>query len=536
MRRADAVNDPQTAGRQITEPAGTHGAAHRRQQGRKPGMRRALAAPELQTERLATVPVLILSLGGLLAWRLVALAMNATDLFFDEAQYWSWGQTPAFGYYSKPPLVAALIGAASAVCGDGTFCVRAASPILHALTAALIFLIGRRLYDDRIGLWAAVSFATLPGVSLSAGIISTDVPLLAAWALALLGLVGLLQERESWAPAIALGLGLGLGLNAKYAMVFFPLSLAIWLLATPSARPLLRDPRLWVGLALGAALIAPNLAWNAANKFATFAHTADNAKWGGSLLKPGKALEFLAAQLAVFGPILLAGLVLTLHRGWKSGLASADRLLVCFTVPVIAVIATQALVSRAHANWAATAYVAASILVPAMLVRLDLERWLKASLALHLCIMALLTVGTSMAGRFTLPLAGDPFQRTLGWSEISVRTAAHLAEARAKGQPYAAVIADERAVTAALIYYMRHEATPVQAWLSGPRPLDHYEMTRAFNGAAGAPVLLVSVRQDADRITGRFEHSGNIRTELVAAGLGQPRTVRFITLEGYRRR
>ena len=499
-------------------------------------MRRALAAPELQTERLAAVPMLLLALGALLAWRLVALAMNGTDLFFDEAQYWSWAQTPAFGYYSKPPLVAALIGAAGAVCGDGTFCVRVASPILHTLTAVLVFLIGRRLFDDRIGLWAALTFATLPGVSLSAGIISTDVPLLAAWALALLGLVGLLQARQSWAPAVALGLGLGLGLNAKYAMAFFPLSLAVWMIATPSARPLLRDPRLWAALALGAAIIAPNLAWNAANKFATFTHTADNAKWGGSLLKPGKALEFLAAQLAVFGPILLAGLVLTLHRGWKNGLAAADRMLVCFTVPVIAVIATQAFVSRAHANWAATAYVAASILVPATLIRLDLERWLRASLALHLFIMALLTAGTSMAGRFALPLAGDPFQRTLGWREISVRTSEHLAVARAKGQPYGAVIADERAVTAALLYYMRRESTPVQAWLSGPRPLDHYEMTRAFRGAENGPVLLVSVRQDADRITGHFDRTSNIRTEQVPAGLGQPRTVRFITLEGYRGR
>ncbi len=499
-------------------------------------MRRALAAPALETGRLGTVPLLVIALGGLLALRLAALAINATDLFFDEAQYWSWAQTPAFGYYSKPPLIAALIGAAGAVCGDGTFCVRVASPLLHTVTAVLVFLIGRRLYDERAGLWAAISFATLPGISLSAGIISTDVPLLAAWALALLGVVGLVQEREGWAPAFALGLGLGLGLNAKYAMVFFPVSLAVWMIATPSARPLLRDPRLWAGLALGAALIAPNLAWNAANKFATFAHTADNAKWGGSLLKPGKGLEFMAAQLAVFGPILLAGLVLTLHRGWRNGLGAADRMLVCFTVPVLAVITAQAFVSRAHANWAATAYVAASILVPAMLLRLGLERWLKASLGLHLVVMALLAAGTSMAGRFVLPLAGDPFQRTLGWSEVGSRTAALLAEARAKGQPYAAVIADERAVTAALIYYMRHEPTPVQAWLSGPRPLDHYEMTRPFDGAAKGPVLLVSVRRDVERITDQFARHDGARTEQIAAGLGQPRTVRFITLGGYRGR
>lgn len=478
--------------------------------------------------------LLVAMLGALLAIRLAALAFNATDLFFDEAQYWTWSREPAFGYYSKPPLVAALIGAAGAFCGDGAFCVRVASPLLHTVTAVLVYFIGRRLYDGRTGLWAAVTFATLPGVSLSAGIISTDVPLLAAWALALLGVVGLLQERTGWMPALALGLGIGLGLNAKYAMAFFPASLAIYLLVTPADRGLMRDPRLWAGLGIGLACILPNLVWNASHGFATFAHTADNAKWGGALVKPGKALEFLAAQFAVFGPVLAVALAGVLGRAWYEGLRSADRLLVCFTLPVLAVITTQAFVSRAHANWAATAYVAASILVPAALLRLERRRWLGASLGLHLAVLALLIAGTTAAGRFALPIAGDPFSRTLGWAELGARTSRILAEAKAADRPFRAVIADDRAITAELLYYMRDEATPVLAWQSGPRPMDHYEMTRAFRDARQTPVLLVSVRQDAERIIDRFADVRELSRDAVPAGRGQPRQVRFIALSGYK--
>ncbi|MGE0764870.1 MAG: ArnT family glycosyltransferase [Hyphomicrobiaceae bacterium] len=496
-------------------------------------MRRALTSPALDAGHQGTHALLAAALFGLLAVRLVALALNNTDLFFDEAQYWTWSREPSFGYYSKPPLIAALIGAARAVCGDSTFCVRLAAPLLHTFTAGMVYFIGRRLYDGRVGLWAGVTFATLPGVTLSSGIISTDVPLLAAWALALLGLIGLEQERDGWAPALALGLGLGLGLNAKYAMAFFPASLAVWFLVTPSARGLLRDPRLWAGLALGVVLIAPNLAWNAAHKFATFAHTADNAKWGGQLLKIGKGFEFMASQAAVFGPILLGGLALGFYRGWREGFSPADRLLVCFIAPVLAVITAQAFISRAHANWAATAYVAGSILVPAILLRLGLDRWLKASLALHLAIMVVLVAGTTLAGRVKLPLGGDPFERTLGWKELGARTEAMLAEARATGSPYAAVIADERAVTAELLYYMRHDETPIKAWLSGPRPLDHYEMTRPFQAKTKGPVLLVSVRADAQRITSNFARANEVRREDVPAGFGKPRHVRFIKLEGY---
>jgi 4-amino-4-deoxy-L-arabinose transferase-like glycosyltransferase len=104
-------------------------------------MRRVLTAPTFDTDSQTTHALLLVGLLGLLAIRLAALALNQTDLFFDEAQYWTWSREPAFGYYSKPPLIAALIGAAGAVCGDGTFCVRVSAPILHTITALLIFLI-----------------------------------------------------------------------------------------------------------------------------------------------------------------------------------------------------------------------------------------------------------------------------------------------------------------------------------------------------------------------------------------------------------
>jgi hypothetical protein len=49
---------------------------------------------------------LLLILGALLVIRLLALYFAETDLFFDEAQYWSWSRDLAFGYFSKPPLIA----------------------------------------------------------------------------------------------------------------------------------------------------------------------------------------------------------------------------------------------------------------------------------------------------------------------------------------------------------------------------------------------------------------------------------------------
>ncbi len=477
--------------------------------------------------------MLALLLGLLLAVRLLALLTNRTDLFFDEAQYWSWSQEPAFGYYSKPPLVAWLIGATTAVCGQGEACIRVAAPLLHTVTAAALFALGSRLYGVSVGFLSALVFATLPGVSLSSGIISTDVPLLTAWAIALWALVVMIDDKRAWWPGVVAGLALGAGLNAKYAMAYFVVCLGVYLAFTPERRWLLRDRRLWLALGLGIALIVPNLVWNASNSFATFSHTADNAKWSGSLFRPGKAAEFLAGQFGVFGPILFCAYLIIAWRWWRRGLEPADRLLLAFSLPIILIVTIQAFISRAHANWAAAAYVAAAVLVTQTMVRDVARRWLSASFWLHGAIVLVLAVATAFAGRFALPGGADPFARTLGWRELADGTRSRLEAARKAGRPFGAVITDERATTAELLYYMRDEPTPVLAWKDSARVRDHYELTRPFKAGSPEPVLLVALHGDARSIAGQFATSHLLGEARLPAGTAS-RRVWFFHLSGFR--
>jgi 4-amino-4-deoxy-L-arabinose transferase-like glycosyltransferase len=489
--------------------------------------------PSMSRDALWTA-ILLGGLALLLCVRLVALQLNATDLFFDEAQYWAWSEDPAFGYYSKPPLIAWIIRVATEACGVGEPCVRLPSPFLHTFTALAVFALARTLYDVRTGALSGLAFATLPGVSLSAGIISTDVPLLLCWALALIGFAGLGKTRKVW-PALLLGLAFGVGLNAKYAMAWFVVCAAVYLFVTPQRRALFKDYRLYLALVLGVLLIVPNLAWNYAHAFATFSHTADNANWSGPLLHPVKALEFFGAQFGVFGPVLFGAFLVIAWRAWRTGLSESDRLLLSFSLPLIAIITVQALLSRAHANWAATAYVAATVLVIATMIRDRAWGWLVGSFAVNVAVLALIAVGTTTAGRLPLPLKTDPFARTLGWQELADATRAELAEAEAAGRPFAAVLTDDRAVTAELLYYMRDETTPVLAWREGA-PHDHFELTRPFTAATSGSVLLVSLGSGPGAAASAFTTSEQIGSRLLPAGENAERRVTFYALSGYKDR
>src|ERR1700740_2313289 len=126
----------------------------------------------LRLTLLRSPPALMLA--GVLAitgLRLLWLALQPADLYPDEAQYWFWAQHPAFGYYSKPPLVAWLIALTTGLFGDGEFAVRLSAPLLHAGTAIFVYAIRARLHDSRVGLWSALAYASLPGASVSGFII-----------------------------------------------------------------------------------------------------------------------------------------------------------------------------------------------------------------------------------------------------------------------------------------------------------------------------------------------------------------------------
>src|SRR5207302_5191377 len=125
--------------------------------------------------------------------------------------------------------------------------------------AGFIYAAAARLYDDRTGFWAAIGYSSLPGVSLSSFLISTDAVLLPCWAAALYAFIRA-RERGGGRWWIAVGVAAGLGLLAKYAMAYFLLSALGFALLVPEERRHLRP--LLGAAALALLIYLPNLWWN----------------------------------------------------------------------------------------------------------------------------------------------------------------------------------------------------------------------------------------------------------------------------------
>lgn len=433
--------------------------------------------------------ICVLVLAAVTVFRLVALTLSDVDLFFDESQYWVWSRELAFGYFSKPPLLAWLIAGAEVVCGSSEACVRAPAPILYFGTSLVSYLIAEALYGERTAFWVAVSLALNAAVAFSSRIISTDVPLLFFWAVALLAYVKLLQGGD-WRWGVTLGAAFGLGMLSKYAMIYFVLSIAAAAAIDRDARALLRSSSLWLAAGIGIALLIPNAIWNAANGFVTLQHVGHNIQGDGAVFDPWRGLEFLASQFGVFGPVIFSVLLIVLARAYKPEVTRADRLMLCFAVPTLTLVVATAFITHGNANWAAPAAISANVLAVAVLVRIAAWRWLALSIALGIVTQIALPIGDANARRVSVPGLAKPdvYARTMGWHALSdeVDRVALRIGART-------VVGEYRDVVSSLLYYQRHSGRAVLAWPSGPVPTHHFELTRRFTRAAPTPVLLVSL-------------------------------------------
>ncbi|CAN1540660.1 ArnT 4-amino-4-deoxy-L-arabinose transferase and related glycosyltransferases of PMT family [Caulobacteraceae bacterium] len=458
--------------------------------------------------RVALTLVLVLTV-----LRLAAVFASPLELNPEEAQYWLWSRTLDFGYFSKPPMIAWAIWATTAVGGDAEPWIRLSAPLFHGIAAFSLYAVGRRLFDPWSGVAAAAVYLLMPGVALSSFIMATDAPLLCFLALALLAYVVMQPGDRRVLPAAGLGAALGLAMLSKYAALYALIAIGLHLALSKDAR------RAWdlktAAGALGAfvLVLAPNLIWNANHGFATVGHTAANANLGGKLFNPEEMLSFIGGQFGVFGPVpfgVLVGGAAVL--AWRRKLLPQDLLLLCFVVPPLAVVTVGALLSRANDNWAASAYVAGSVLAAALLVRWRARWWLVGGLGLQAALAGFMLVAVSRPEIVDALGRSNDIKRVRGWEQMA-RQVSQRAQLENLNGGLSAIAVDDRFLFNALSYYGRDyigtpDAPPLKIWLRKSHAGNQAETTAPLTPALGRRVLVVSLEGlQADRIIADFDRS-----------------------------
>ena len=380
------------------------------------------------------------------AFRLAYLACDCPlDLAPDEAHYWDWSRHLDWSYYSKGPLVAYLIRLScmiagpwsQALTGSEMVAVRLPAVLCGALLLLSLYVLTVQVYrSERLALGVVALALPMPVLAAGSSLMTIDGPYCCCWGWALVLGYQAIFRRSSWAWPL-LGLVIGVGILAKYTMVLFLPSVALFLLTSREHRSLLLRPSVWVMGVVAALGCLPILVWNLQHDWPTVRHVyhlsgqaQPHIHWLGPLAYVGGQCALL---LGFWFVAWVAAVVA--HRPWVEADA-AKRYLWWLSVPMF----TNFLLfgfktGGGELNWPITAYISGLVLTAGWLAeRLRsplVGRRYTVSLAATCVLGLVLTafVHHSAWARFVLvPLSGkatperpyplrrfDPSCRLRGW-------------------------------------------------------------------------------------------------------------------------
>lgn len=184
----------------------------------------------------------LLALAGVFVARVLFILVFPHNLDGEEAQYWDWGRQPAFGYFSKPPLIA-WMAVAGEFAGNVTWAIRVWAALFGTITLGLGYALARRMFDARTAFWFALALA--PFAVVQNLVLTTDAPLLLFWTASLLALWCWVDADSAGERGRALGVltvTLGLGYLSKQTMFAFPAFAFLFLVTDRELRGRLLTP------------------------------------------------------------------------------------------------------------------------------------------------------------------------------------------------------------------------------------------------------------------------------------------------------
>ncbi len=404
------------------------------------------------------------------------LFASPLDLSPDEAYYWDWSRQLAFGYYSKPPMIAWIIKIGTTLFGNTTIGVRLPAAILGTLSLIIVYLFTKEIKDEKTALWAIGLTAFSVASSVGSYIMTIDSPLLFFWTLSMFSfwkainssrdsvtassLKGNYQSHDWYSAAfwwILTGISTGLGLLSKQTMIAFPALIFLFLIYEKGTRKHLLTPWPYFAFAISISMLVPALIWNMNHDWITLIHTKHHFEPNKNGLIGGLK-TFFELFISLFGfltPLTFCLILWAMFRGIKRFflLSQEDRYLFFLGSLPLLMIFLLSFHQRINTNWPAPFFVGATILCAAW-AKENAKRLLKSAILLGIVITTIVYASPFFFSK--LPIAGtklDPFVRLRGWSELGTAVGKIAAES---GYPedIEYIISYPRQTVSELAFYM----------------------------------------------------------------------------------
>ena len=294
---------------------------------------------------------------------------NFIPFYSDETYYWIWSKKLALSYFDHPPMVAYLIKMTT-LFGDSHMEVRLAAPLLMSASAYVLYKLAYEMFDKKVAVYTLYIF--LSGIIVQGGytLMTPDIPLIFFWTLTLYFIYLYIDNRSS-KYAIFVGISAGMLLLSKYTGVLLLVSMIIYMLLYK--REILKDRYFYYMLIICFVVFSPVLYWNYLHDFVSFKFQIGHGVATQKIFRPDDLWKFVGAQLLLFHPLYLMPLFYFVIKDKDIFSAKKAYLFISFIFPLGFFIYFSAY-KHANAQWAAPAYLSASILLAYYLAQRDAKR------------------------------------------------------------------------------------------------------------------------------------------------------------------
>lgn len=358
-----------------------------------------------------------------LAVRGIFLWTTGLELIGDESYYWDWSRQPDWCYYSKPPMVAWLIGSATWLFGDYTPVVRLPALLLGTVFLGYFHATTKAFYGSRAAAMALLLILATPINMVANFLMTIDPPLYCFWIMALYYLRRALFDNDNKAWLWA-GVASAAALLSKQAALALPAMLLLFLLADRQRWVYLKR-EYWLYLLPMLLAVVPVLWWNQQHDWVMFGHSKGH--FGNhepvSLLKRLQhARDFLLYQALLLSPVtFVLSVIVAVQGAFRFRRLADDQQFLWLMGPalVLAVLFLSFL-QKAQGNWSMPFYLSALILLAGYWANSAWQKTVKT---------AVVVGGVLVVMTYTLPLllqlfhlkdsALDPTKRFQRWQEVA---------------------------------------------------------------------------------------------------------------------
>lgn len=341
----------------------------------------------------------------------------------DEAQYWTWSQDLAWGYYSKPPGIAWQIWGGTSLFGNTELGVRFLSVIFSFLLSLTVYAIAMAAGTrPRTAFWAGIVMALSPLGILSSLFATTDVGMVLCWSLACVVMVHALREERApnyW----LLGTIIMCGALFKWPIYLF------WGLVIASAAYFryVFSWQLFGGVAISLLGLLPSVIWNVQNEWATFRHVG-TAVFTDKQQGQGNFFDFFGAQVALLSPIFFGLLLCAWGHLMRHRKTISAPMLFCggSSLVILATYLIVALFKKMQGNWSVFVYPTAIVFMCWYACEWisSGKQWLRGGLIVSLILSLFLLFVPSMQSQSILssvriPYSMNAFRQNVGWEHLS---------------------------------------------------------------------------------------------------------------------